>query len=116
MTTESEVMEDDISPYYWGPVSIFAAAMAIYMFIHAVILSDGYVKTCKQYRSELVKLVHASGAMVGVIQGRLSCSAIFDFMDFLHPDINFDRRRDVKDRIDTSVALSISLVSSEKYH
>jgi hypothetical protein len=93
-------------------MAILAATMAIYMFIHAVILSDGYAKTCKQYRNELVKYTHASGPMVAVFQGRLSCPAVFDFMDYLHPDVNFDRRRDAKDRIDTSAALTIALVST----
>lgn len=110
LTIEQEMVQDGISPYYWTPAASISAVMIIYTLVHAIMLSDGFFKTCKQYRNEVVKNVHATGNMVGVIQGRLSCSAIFDFMDYLHPDLSFERRRDY--RINTSIPLIMAVIAS----
>lgn len=110
MTTEAELAEDDISPYYWTPVAVIAGFFTIYTLVHAIMLTDGFFKTCKQYRYELVKHIQAGGPMVGVLQSRLSCGAVLDFMDYLHPNVSFERRRD--DRINTSLALIIAIICS----
>ena len=110
LTIEQETVHDGISPYYWTPAAGISAFMIIYTLVHAIMLSDGFFKTCKQYRNEVVKNVRASGDMVGVIQGRLSCSAIFDFMDYLHPDLSFERRREY--RINTSIPLIMAVIAS----
>jgi uncharacterized membrane protein len=55
---------DDISPYYWTPASITAFLMLIYTLVHAIMLTDGFFSTCKQYRNRVVKYVHATGQMV----------------------------------------------------
>lgn len=87
MTAQSEDSFDDISPYYWVPLGIIAIFMTIYMIVHASIYTAGYEISCRQYRQELVKYMQATGPMVQAIQGRLSCNAIFDFMDYIHPDV-----------------------------
>jgi len=66
--------------------------------------------SCRQYRNRVVKNVHATGQMVGVIQHRLSCTAIFDFMDYLHEDLSFERRRDY--RINTSIPFIIAVAGA----
>jgi hypothetical protein len=111
MTTRSELQEDNgISPHYWIPCAILAIVMAIYSLVHASMFLDGFLRTCKQYRSELLKYIGATGNMVGALQGRVSCSAVLDFMDYIHPDVNFDRRR--IERIDTATALIIACIAS----
>lgn len=44
-----------------------------------------------------------------VIHNRLSCGAIFDYMDFLQPDANNWRRND---EINTGLALQIAILAS----
>lgn len=48
--------------------------------------------------------------MVGVIQSRLTCGAIFDFMDYLHEDLSFERRRDY--RINTSIPFILAVAAA----
>lgn len=110
MTTKSEVNDNGISPNYWVPASIISIIMLIFTLIYASLYLNGYLQSCRQYRNELVKYMHATGRMVAAIQGRLSCSAVFDFMDYLHPDVTFDRRR--IDYINTPLCLVLSLIGA----
>lgn len=80
MTTRTELTEDSVSPYYWIPASTVSVIMAIYTIVHASIYTDGFLRSCKQYRYELTKYMQATGNLVGAIQGRISCTAVFDFM------------------------------------
>jgi hypothetical protein len=61
---EEREPHDDISPYYWTPASIISILMLIYTLVHAIMLTDGFFSTCKQYRNRVVKYVHATGQMV----------------------------------------------------
>lgn len=80
MTARSEMDEDEISPHYWIP-SVFAAGfMVLYTMVHAIIYIDGAWQTCRQYRNELIKYMHATGPLVAAVQGRIGCTAVFDFM------------------------------------
>ncbi|CRL08159.1 CLUMA_CG020955, isoform A [Clunio marinus] len=109
LTVEEDIVEEnDISPYYWTPVTIIAIIMVFYTLSHAVTVSDGFRSTCKQYRNTVVKYIQAQGQMVGVIQSRLSCGAIFDFMDYLHQDLSYEKRRDY--RINTSIPFILAVV------
>lgn len=128
LTIEQEIQEDDISPYFWTPASIVAVVMVLYAIVHAILMTDGMLSTCKQYRSRVVKYVHATGQMVimkfdyirigsnqcclkvGVLQSRLSCAAIFDFMDYLHEDLSFERRRDY--RINTAIPFILAVIAA----
>ena len=44
-----------------------------------------------------------------MLQSRLSCGAVFDFMDYLHEDLSFERRRDY--RINSSIPYYITVFS-----
>lgn len=112
MTTRTEITGtiSDVSPGYWIPSTISAAFMFLYTLVHAAMLLDGFLQSCRQYRIELLKYMRASGPMVLAVQGRLSCTAVFDFMDYLHPDVSFDRRR--IDRINTSACLVLALITA----
>lgn len=73
MTTRSETGPDnDVSPYFWVPAACFAAFMFVYVLVHAAMLTDGFLQSCRQYRNELLKHMRASGPMVLAVQGRLS--------------------------------------------
>jgi len=110
ITAKAEDAIENVSPYYWTPLGILATIMACYMLIHAAFFTDGYVRTCSQYRLEVSKYTQATGRLVEAIQGRLSCNAIFDFMDYIHPDVNYEKRR--IDRINTSYALGLPLIAT----
>lgn len=110
ITAQSDESIDDISPYYWTPLGILAVVFSIYMFVHAVSYTIGYWYSCKEYRHEIVRLTQATGAMVQVIQGRISCNAVFDFLDYLHPDVSYEKRR--IDRINTPFALGLPLIAT----
>ncbi|XP_013102486.1 uncharacterized protein LOC106083780 [Stomoxys calcitrans] len=108
VTTESEITDNDVSPYYWMPTSVIACIMALYTLVYASIYTNGFDVTCKQYREALLKDIQGSGNIVPVIKGRLSCSAIFDFMDYLLQHDNFERRR--YGRINSSICFHLTLI------
>ncbi|XP_065367557.1 uncharacterized protein LOC135960240 [Calliphora vicina] len=108
VTTESELTDNDISPYYWLPTSIIACFMAIYTLIYASIYTDGFEVTCKQYRESLLKEIQGVGNIVPVIKSRLSCSAIFDFMDYLVQSSSFERRK--YGHINSSICFHLTLI------
>lgn len=110
MTARSEVDDNEVSPNYWIPATIASGLMVIYSLIHAIIYVDGVWQTCYQYRSELIKYMQVTGQLVQAVQGRISCNAVFDFMDYIHPDVSYDRRR--YDRIDTSWCMRLAVLST----
>lgn len=79
MTAQSEV-DNGISLGYWTPAAFISGFMAFYSLIHAIAYVDGAWHTCKQYRNEIIKHISATGSLVAAVQGRISCSAVFDFM------------------------------------
>lgn len=110
MTTRADITNDSVSPCWWMMASVLTGALFIYALVFASITTDGFLATCSQYRSELVKLLIATGPSVEVIQGRLSCGAVLDFMDYLHHTAVQMRQRHY--RIDTAATLIIGLVAS----
>lgn len=110
MTSRSEVDDNDVSPQFWIPASIASGFMVLYSLVHAILYIDGAWQSCRQYKNELIKYMHATGPLVAAVQGRLSCAAVFDFMDFLHPDVSYDRRR--YDRINTAWCLILALIAT----
>lgn len=80
MTARSEVDEDEVSPHYWIPATFASGFMVIYSLVHAIVYVDGAWQSCRQYRNELIKYMQATGPLVSAVQGRISCSAVFDFM------------------------------------
>ncbi|XP_030564275.1 uncharacterized protein LOC115765042 isoform X3 [Drosophila novamexicana] len=108
VTTESELTPDSLSPYYWLPATVISVIMAVYQLIYAAIFTDGFEVTCKQYRESLLKEIQGVGNIVPVIKARLSCAAVFDFMDYLVESISYERRR--YGRINTAACLYFTLV------
>lgn len=110
MTTRSVITDDSVSYCWWMMSSVITGALFIYTLVFASITTDGFLSTCAQYRGELTKRLLATGPFVEVIQGRLSCAAVFDFMDYLHHTVVEMRQRYY--RIDTAATLIIGLVAS----
>lgn len=80
MTTHSEMEDDEVTTGYWTPAAFISGFMTIYTLIHAVVYVDGAWQSCRQYRNELIKYMHATGPLVAAVQGRITCGAVFDFM------------------------------------
>ncbi|RVE42759.1 hypothetical protein evm_012583 [Chilo suppressalis] len=100
---------NDAVIYCWIPTSCLAAIFCVYNLIHAAIITNGFMRTCSQYRGYLARELRASGDHVSVIHFRLSCQSIFDFMDYLQKDAPNSRRGDY---INTGVSLQLAVISS----
>ncbi|XP_014238111.1 uncharacterized protein LOC106659882 [Trichogramma pretiosum] len=94
---------------HWMSMSIATLFLCVLAFCHTVVITDGYFKTCSQYRNNLGKLLHSTGEEMKVIRNRLSCGAIFDYMDYIQPDANNWRRAE---SINTGLALQLSITTS----
>lgn len=110
VTTESEMTNNGISPYYWTPAAVISCVMFLYTLVHASIFTDGYKTTCEQYRLTLLKELQGVGHIVGIIKGRLSCGSVFDFMDFLVRSDRYERRR--YGQIHTATCLYFALIGT----
>ncbi|XP_076174888.1 uncharacterized protein LOC143150485 [Ptiloglossa arizonensis] len=98
------------TPYkQWMPAVFLAILLCCLSLAHAVVMTDGYYKTCEQYRRRLIHFLSATGREAEVIHNRLSCGAIFDFMDYLQPDVTDWRHNK---QIDTGFALRLAIIST----
>lgn len=113
---------------------------------HAIVMTDGYYKSCDQYRKRLIHLLnsgreaevelmiyiiqenpilffifisysfaqrsHSSLFFLQVIRNRLSCGAIFDFMDYLQTDIANNNKWIMNKEIDTGFAFRLAIIST----
>ncbi|KAL0127975.1 hypothetical protein PUN28_003316 [Cardiocondyla obscurior] len=93
---------------WWMPVGFFAAFVCCLSLAHAVVITDGYYKTCEQYRRNLIQALNSRGREIQAIHDRLPCGAIFDFMDYIQPDRNHWRR----DEMNTGIALQLAICTS----
>ena len=99
-------------PYkQWIPGVFLAILLSCLSLAHAVVTTDGYYKTCEQYRKRLIQMLDSRGPAAEVIHNRLSCGAILDFMDYLQPDISVSDWKRGKE-IDTGFALRLAIVST----
>ncbi|XP_015430628.1 PREDICTED: uncharacterized protein LOC107187133 [Dufourea novaeangliae] len=97
-------------PYkYWIPVVFLAILLCCLSLAHAVVMTDGYYKTCDQYRKRLVRILDLTIGEAEAIHNRLSCGAIFDFMDYLQSTESSWRSGS---RIDTGFALRLAVIST----
>lgn len=110
MTARSEIDDDEILLSYWIPASFVSGFMVLYTLVHSIVYIDGAWQSCSQYRNELIKYMQSTGSVVAAVQGRISCSAVFDFMDYTFDGVTYDRIR--IDRIDTSWCLNLAMLSS----
>lgn len=86
---------------------------------HAALLTDGILVTCREYRHAVLKTLSASGSLAELVNERLSCPVIFDFLDYMKPDVReinqgnhwFPGQRRLT-TVNTSAALVISLISA----
>ncbi|PSN48424.1 hypothetical protein C0J52_08628 [Blattella germanica] len=100
--------EEDRSPgFVWLILLVvIASSVCILLIIASVILTDGYYATCSEYRRGLSRNTQVTGLMAAAINGRLTCGAIYDFMDYLEPVhrpfirkeyVNYNRPHEEKD-------------------
>ncbi|XP_033349296.1 uncharacterized protein LOC117233269 [Bombus vosnesenskii] len=76
-----------LSPYQrWMPFVCLAILLSCLSLSHAIIITDGFYKTCDHYRAILIQALSLTGRQAQVIHDRLSCGAIFDFIDYIRPN------------------------------
>ncbi|XP_048481932.1 uncharacterized protein LOC119691291 isoform X1 [Plutella xylostella] len=95
----------------WVPSTVVACIFAIYNFVHASILTDGYLTTCNQYRGYLATKFDESGDYATAIHFRLTCQAIFDFIDYIEKDPYVEDQSTV-DIIHTGLALQSAIITA----
>ncbi|XP_014249661.1 uncharacterized protein LOC106666757 [Cimex lectularius] len=110
---------DAVNTQLWSrPILIFAIILcvlsSVLLFSEGVIVTDGYLKTCDQYKKSLVKELSASGALAKAIHDRIPCEALYDFLDYLQPDPPTleDKYRRGAWRIQTNIVLTMSIYGS----
>lgn len=101
--------KNDSVIYCWIPNACISAVLVLYTLIHASIITHGFVRTCNQFRIHTVREIISIGDQASVIHFRLSCSAIFDFMDYLLKDPTNSRRGEL---INTGASLQIALFTA----
>jgi hypothetical protein len=72
-----------------------------------VLLTDGSMKACYEYRRNIIETISADGNMAALIKDRLFCNSIFDFMDYLQPT----KYRHSSNFINTGAALYVAMFS-----
>lgn len=93
---------------FWIFKSVMASIFTLYALIHFSIFTDGYLSTCRQYRITLEKHLGLHGTLIPVIQSRLSCSSIFDFMDYIQPDSGNAYRSFMNTAADLNIGIVVS--------
>ncbi|XP_046836436.1 uncharacterized protein LOC124432008 [Vespa crabro] len=91
----------------WMSSAFCAALFGCLSLAHAVVMTDGFYKTCEQYKRGLIQLLGSRGREAHVIRHRLACGAIFDYMDYLQPDANNFRRGE---ELNTGFALQLAII------
>ncbi|CAB3378150.1 Hypothetical predicted protein [Cloeon dipterum] len=97
----------------WTSVASWLSAFLLVLLVGAlsltaaVTITVGSVQTCEQYRENLIETLSADGYMAALIKDRLSCQAVFDFMDYLLPI----KERNSANFINTGVALQLGIVA-----
>jgi len=89
----------------WLAAALLAGLLALLMLTAALTLTAGVVIACEQYRENLIESLAADGYLAALLTGRLSCQAVFDFMDFLQPI----KERHSANFINTGVALHFAI-------
>lgn len=99
-----------VTPYQkWMPFVFLAILVSCLSLSHAIIITDGFSKTCEHYRSMLIQILESTGREAEVIRNRLSCEAIFDFMDYLQPN---ETTWNLSKPPDTGTVFQLTLASS----
>ncbi|XP_031772298.1 uncharacterized protein LOC100867466 isoform X2 [Apis florea] len=111
-TTTVVIRSKNRTPYkQWIPAVFLTILLCCLSLAHAIVMTDGYYKSCDQYRKRLIHLLN-SGREAEVIRNRLSCGAIFDFMDYLQTDIANNDKWIMNKEIDTGFAFRLAIIST----
>lgn len=137
-----------LTPYQrWMPFVCLAILLSCLSLSHAILLTDGFHKSCEYYRIEVIQVLGSTGReaqvcldntlawkslsssffhfrifdpsllhnyfifsfFLQVIRNRLSCGAIFDFIDYLQPsNTTWERAKPP----DTGVVLQLAIATT----
>ncbi|KAK3931607.1 Lysine-specific histone demethylase 1A [Frankliniella fusca] len=99
---------------------VLCLLLALFAVSHAAVLTDGFLVACREYRHAVLKTLRASGNLAELVNDRLTCPVIFDFLDYMKPDVReafqgdnhwFPGQRKLT-TVNTGAALVISLLAA----
>lgn len=94
---------------FWLIISGCSVFFTVYALVIFITYVGGYFSSCSEYRLTLEKVLGLHGTVIPVVHGRLSCNAIFDFMDYVQPDSGRGYREGY---IDTGLDLTTGMLAS----
>ncbi|KAI5738362.1 hypothetical protein M8J77_005988 [Diaphorina citri] len=92
------------------PLALSSGVISVLLLSTAYLYTEGYYKTCSEYRRTVARNLKASGNLVSLIFDRLSCTSILDLMDYTQP--NTPRRDPRGGIINSSFLLQGAIVTA----
>jgi len=65
-----------------------AGIIVVLLIGQVAILTHGFNVTCREYRKTIMKILDASGSLANMINSRMLCTTVLDFMDYTKPDFH----------------------------
>uniref|UniRef100_A0A8D8Z390 Uncharacterized protein n=1 Tax=Cacopsylla melanoneura TaxID=428564 RepID=A0A8D8Z390_9HEMI len=66
--------------------ALLSGVISVLLFSTAYMFTEGYIKTCSEYRRTVARNLKASGNLMDLISSRVSCTSILDMMDYTQPN------------------------------
>lgn len=60
------IMKKRVAFKWWMPVGFLSAFVCCLSLAHVVVITDGYYKTCEQYRRNLIQILGSGGREIQV--------------------------------------------------
>ncbi|XP_026272851.1 uncharacterized protein LOC113202701 [Frankliniella occidentalis] len=75
---------------YFTSLGVVCLLFGLLAVSHVAVLTDGFLVACREYRHAVLKTLKASGNLALLVNDRLTCPVIFDFLDYMKPDVRED--------------------------
>ncbi|KAL1459536.1 hypothetical protein WDU94_011508 [Cyamophila willieti] len=86
--------------------ALLSGLVSVLLFSTGYMFTEGYIKTCSEYRRTVARNLKATGNLMDLISSRLSCTSILDMMDYTQP--NTPRRAPRGGIINSAILLQIA--------
>ncbi|XP_022199124.2 uncharacterized protein LOC111056109 [Nilaparvata lugens] len=80
----------------------------------SITVTYGYYSTCASYRTAVLKQLSATGNLAAMVQERMSCSTVYDFLDYIQPEPDYMENKFRRNTyiINTGLLLQIAIIST----
>lgn len=98
----------------YSSLFLIAVIISIISIAISIAVTHGYYSTCASYKTAVVKYLSASGNLAAMVQERMTCGTVYDFLDYIQPDPDY---LEIKLRrgtyiINTGLLLQLAIISS----